>query len=89
MALRILSEPSDPQAVVRQLREAIEAAIPGARADVSAASPGHFVLQVSSETFAGQSRVAQQQGVYAAIKHLMDGETPPVHAIDRLETRIP
>ena len=89
MALRILAEPSQPDATARRLREAIEGAIPGARVRVEAAGPGHFALEVVSGSFAGQSRVAQQQRVYGAIAHLMKGDGAPVHAIDRLRTAVP
>jgi acid stress-induced BolA-like protein IbaG/YrbA len=89
MALRILSEPSDPSRLVEDLRGAIEAAIEGAHVDVEATSPGHFEIRVVSAVFEGQSRVQQQQRVYAAIAPLMRGDAPPVHAIDRLQTLVP
>ncbi len=89
MALRILSEPSDPSKLVGDLRSAIEAAIEGAQVDVIATSPGHFEIRVVSTIFEGQSRVQQQQRVYAAIAPLMRGDAPPVHAIDRLQTLLP
>jgi stress-induced morphogen len=84
MALRILGSPSTPDAIRRELLGAIERAIPGARAQVTATSPGHFEIRVASAAFAGKSRVQQQQLVYGAIAHLMKGDAPPVHAIDRL-----
>ncbi len=87
MALRILGEPSD--AVAARLREAIERGLPGAQVSVEAAGAGHFALSVVSAAFDGKSRLAQQQLVYAAIAHLMKGETAPVHAIDRLTTATP
>ncbi len=86
MALRILSEPSDPSKLVGDLRSAIQAAIEGAQVDVMATSPGHFEIRVVSAIFEGQSRVQQQQRVYAAIAHLMKGDAPPVHAVDRMTT---
>jgi stress-induced morphogen len=89
MALRILSSPSDPEALVTQLRERIEREIPGARAGVRCASPGHFEIEVEAAAFAGQPRVRQHQLVYAAIAPLLAGDAAPVHAIDRLECRIP
>ncbi len=89
MALRILSEPSDPGKVVSDLQSAIESAIEGADVQVRAASPGHFEIRVVSPVFADQSRVQQQQRVYAAIAHLMKGDAPPVHAVDQLQTLIP
>jgi len=88
MAVRILSEPSDPGKVVSDLQSAIESAIEGADVQVRAASPGHFEIRVMSPLFADQSRVQQQQRVYAAIAHLMKGDNAPVHAIDQLQTLV-
>jgi stress-induced morphogen len=75
--------------MVRQLQESIAGAIDGAQVEVLATSPGHFAIRVTSERFAGQSRVVQQQSVYSAIAHLMQGDEAPVHAIDRLQTLAP
>jgi acid stress-induced BolA-like protein IbaG/YrbA len=72
--------------VCKALREAIEGAIPGSHAQVTPGNPGHFEVSVRSSIFAGQSMVRQQQMVYSAIAHLMQGEDAPVHAIDRLRT---
>jgi acid stress-induced BolA-like protein IbaG/YrbA len=44
---------------------------------------------VVSSAFVGQSRVRQQQLVYGAIAHLMQGDAAPVHAVDRLLTELP
>jgi len=85
MSLRVLDSPDD---VAAALRQAILGAIPGASVDVTAGSPGHFEIRVTSKSFAGQSMVQQQQRVYAAIKELMAGDTAPVHAIDRLRTSV-
>jgi acid stress-induced BolA-like protein IbaG/YrbA len=89
MPLQILSSPSEPDKLVDDLRQAIARAIPDAKIDVRAGGAGHFEIRVESESFAGQSRVAQQQAVYAAIAPLMKGNAAPVHAIDKLETRVP
>ena len=89
MALQILSEPSDSEAVVGNLREAIAAALPGAGVAVRATGVGHFEIRVTSDAFRDRSRVAQQQLVYGAIAHLMKGSSAPVHAIDKLETLTP
>ena len=88
MALRILDSPSDPAAVARRIRDAIAAAIPGAEVEVAAGGAGHFELRVTSPEFAGVPKLRQHQRVYSAIAPLMAGETPPVHAIDRLECRV-
>jgi acid stress-induced BolA-like protein IbaG/YrbA len=69
-------------------REAIEKAVPGARAEVRSASPGHFEIDVTAKAFDGRSRVQQQQLVYAAIAGLMSGDSPPIHAVDRLRTLV-
>jgi acid stress-induced BolA-like protein IbaG/YrbA len=72
--------------VAARMQSAIEIAIPGARAEVTPGSPGHFEIHVRSGEFAGKSIVQQQQLVYAAIKDLMQGANAPVHAIDRMRT---
>ncbi len=72
---------------VQTLREAIAQTLPGAEIEVQpGAGPGHFAIRVRSGSFQGKSLLQQQQLVYSAIKHLMGGEAPPVHAIDRLQT---
>ena len=90
MALKILSAPPPPPAaIVEELRKAVLAALPDARVEVEAGSPGHFALSVVSAAFAGLARVRQQQKVYAAIAHLMAGDAAPVHAIDQQITKTP
>ena len=89
MALEILSSPSKPEdadAVVADLVAAIENAFDDAKVNVEATSPGHFEIRVQSESFESQSRVRQQQRVYAAIASLMKGDHPPVHAVDKMTT---
>jgi len=87
MTLQILGTTSDQ--TEKLLKEAIEQAIAGADVEVIAGGAGHFELRVKAAAFADQSRVAQQRAVYAAISHLMKGETAPVHAIDKMEIRVP
>ena len=90
MTLQILSSPPpDPEIVAGQLRERIEAAFPEAEVAVVAQSPGHFTVSVVCASFEGESRVRQQQRVYAAIGELMAGDAAPVHAIDQMVTRTP
>jgi len=86
MPLPIVSSADD---LCTALREAVLAAIPDAQVTATANSPGHFQLEVVSPVFAGKSRLQQQQLVYGAIKPLMAGDAAPVHAIDRLTTRVP
>ena len=89
MALRILNAASDPEPLVAELRERIERELPGSRARVRCASPGHFEIEVESAAFAGKPRVRQHQLVYAAIAPLLTGDAAPVHAVDRLDCRVP
>lgn len=88
MPLQILSSPSASGETKAELERAIAGAFPDARVDVEANGPGHFSVRVACKSFEGQSRVRQQQRVYAAIAPLMQGDAPPVHAIDRLITEI-
>ena len=89
LALQILNAGPGSDEIVRQLREAIESALTDAEVEVRSGSPGHFEIRVRSEAFAGKPTVRQHQLVYAAITHLMSGDAPPVHAIDRLECESP
>ena len=86
MPLPLLNSTDD---VCAALRAAIAAALPDAQVHVTPNSPGHFEIEVASTAFAGRSPVQQQQLVYGAIKELMAGDAAPVHAIDRLRTRLP
>jgi acid stress-induced BolA-like protein IbaG/YrbA len=89
MPIQILSSPSAASDTARDLERAIASALPDAAVQVHANSPGHFEIRVVSASFAQQSRVVQQQRVYAAIAHLMKGDAAPVHAVDRLITELP
>jgi acid stress-induced BolA-like protein IbaG/YrbA len=89
MALQIINAGPNPNDVADQLRKAIAEALPDAAIDVTPQGPGHFEIAVTDAVFAGKSRVRQQQLVYGAIAHLMSGPNAPVHAIDRLDCRIP
>ncbi|HYQ15189.1 MAG TPA: BolA family protein [Polyangiaceae bacterium] len=74
--------------VVEALREAIESKIPSSKAEVSGAG-GHFTIEVVSPAFAGLGMLESQRLVYSAIAHLMKGDLAPVHAVDKLKTRVP
>ncbi len=87
MTLKILSAPGDE--VATDLRKAIGEAIDGAEVEVQASGAGHFVITVVSAAFEGKNPVQRQQLVYGAIAPFMSGDTAPVHAIDRMETRTP
>ena len=72
---------------VEAIREAIEASIEGATAEVElGAGAGHYNVTVTAPVFAGKPMVQAHRLVYSAIAHLMDGDAAPVHAIDRLRT---
>jgi stress-induced morphogen len=68
-----------------QLKERIEAAIPGARADVTDLTGGgdHFRAKVIAQEFADLSRIEQHRRVYAVFGSEIGG---PIHALS-LETR--
>ena len=85
MALQIHPPPKE---VIQEIREAIEAALEGARVEVTGAG-GHFEIRVVSKAFEGKNTLAKQRLVYSAIAQLMKGDAAPVHAIDRLETLVP
>lgn len=66
----------DPQ----ELKARIEAAIPGARADVQDTTGGgdHFQATVVAEAFAGLSRIEQHRMVYEIFGDEIGG---PIHAL--------
>ena len=67
------------------LKERIEAAIPGARADVTDLTGGgdHFRARVVAPEFDGLSRIEQHRRVYQVFGAEIGG---PIHALS-LETR--
>jgi len=70
------------------ITSAIKAQLPDAVVEVSGGG-GHWRIDVVSTAFAGKSMLQQQRLVLAAIKHLINGANPPVHAVDVLTTRTP
>ncbi len=70
-----------------QIKERIEAAIPGARADVEDYTGGgdHFRATVTAEAFAGRSRIEQHRLVYDVFGAEIGG---PIHALS-LKTLAP
>ena len=67
------------------LKQRIEAAIPGAEAEVVDLTGGgdHFRARVIAQEFAGMSRIEQHRRVYAVFGPDIGG---PIHALS-LETR--
>ena len=63
-----------------ELKQRIEAAIPGARADVTDLTGGgdHFRATVVASAFAGLSRIEQHRRVYAVFGTDIGG---PIHAL--------
>ncbi len=87
----MLLQIEDPQSndLSDSLREAIERDLPGADVAVRIGSPRHYEISVTAAEFQGLNKVKQHQRVYAAIGPFMRGDDAPVHAIDRLDTRVP
>jgi stress-induced morphogen len=69
------------------IRERIEAAIPGARAEVQDTTGGgdHFRATVTAAAFAGLSRIEQHRLVYGVFGDEIGG---PIHALS-LKTTLP
>jgi stress-induced morphogen len=63
-----------------EIKQRIEAAIPGARADVEDYTGGgdHFRAVVSATAFAGLSRIEQHRLVYSVFGEEIGG---PIHAL--------
>lgn len=70
------------------ITEGIKTRIPDAIVQVSGGG-GHYKIDVVSPAFAGKSMLESQRLVLSSIKHLINGEHPPVHAVDALTTRTP
>jgi acid stress-induced BolA-like protein IbaG/YrbA len=75
---------SVPDAISAAIRERL----PDAKVDV-AGGGGHYTIAVVSTAFAGKSMLESQRLVLGAIKHLLAGAAPPVHAVDSLTTKTP
>ena len=75
---------SVPDAISTAIRDRI----PDAAVEVSGGG-GHYSIAVVSTVFAGKSMLESQRLVLGAIKHLLAGAAPPVHAVDSLTTRTP
>ena len=70
-----------------EIRQRIEAAVPGARAEVSdtTGTGDHFAATVVSDAFEGLSRIQQHKLVYAALQDDIGGA---IHAL-ALKTETP
>lgn len=79
--------PERPETLT-QIKTAIETALPGASAEVGGGG-GHYTITVTAAAFAGKSLLEKQRLVLSAIADLMKGDNAPVHAVDRLITKVP
>lgn len=70
------------------ITQSIRAVLPDAVTTVSGGG-GHYRIAVVSTGFAGKGLLERQRLVLGAIRHLINGERAPVHAVDSLETREP
>jgi stress-induced morphogen len=72
---------------VEEIKQRIEAAIPGAKAEVEDWTGGgdHFRATVTAQAFAGRSRIEQHRLVYAVFGAEIGG---PIHALS-LKTQPP
>jgi acid stress-induced BolA-like protein IbaG/YrbA len=81
-----------PTDFVGSVEDAISSSIrerlPDASVEVGGGG-GHYRISVISTAFAGKSLLESQRLVLSAIKHLLAGAAPPVHAVDALVTRTP
>ena len=66
-----------------QIKQLIEAGLPGAQVQVMGDDGQHFEATVISDAFAGQNVIAQHRLVYATLGDRMGGE---IHAL-ALKTR--
>jgi acid stress-induced BolA-like protein IbaG/YrbA len=74
--------------VTDAIRDAVTAAIDDAEVEVSGGG-GHYSLVVTSAVFAGKSMLQSHRLVLGAIRHLLEGDNAPVHAVDSLRTQAP
>ena len=75
---------SIPDAITAGIKDKI----PDAKVEVGGGG-GHYNIVVISQVFAGKSMLENQRLVLGAIKHLINGAAPPVHAVDSLVTKTP
>jgi acid stress-induced BolA-like protein IbaG/YrbA len=67
------------QEIVRRIQEAH----PGAAVEMQdlTGTADHWQATIVSATFEGQSPLARQRSIYAALRDLMHGERAPIHAL--------
>ncbi|MDI1443999.1 BolA/IbaG family iron-sulfur metabolism protein [Polyangium sp. 6x1] len=75
---------SIPAAIEQAIKEKISDAV----VEVQGGG-GHFEISVTSKVFAGKNTLEKHRIVLGAIAHLMAGNDAPVHAVDKLNTKVP
>lgn len=81
-----------PTDFVGSVEDAISSSVKGQMPDAVvevAGGGGHYRIVVVSTAFAGKTMLQSQRLVLSAIKHLINGDRAPVHAVDSLVTRTP
>jgi len=81
-----------PTDFVGSVDDAIKASIRGVLPDAITAvsgGGGHYRITVVSAGFAGKGMLERQRLVLGSIRHLINGDRAPVHAVDSLETNTP
>ena len=73
-----------------EIETLIRSTFPDAKITITdlAGDGNHYAAEVIDESFRGQSRIAQQRSVYAALRSKMDGSNGELHAL-ALTTKAP
>ncbi len=75
---------SVPEAIERAVKEKMADAVVSVRG-----GGGHYEIDVESQAFAGKSTLEKHRLVLTSIAHLMQGNDAPVHAVDKISTKLP
>jgi acid stress-induced BolA-like protein IbaG/YrbA len=75
---------SIPEAIDRAIKEKMADAVVSVRG-----GGGHYEIDVVSQAFAGKSTLEKHRLVLTSIAHLMQGNDAPVHAVDKISTKLP
>ena len=75
---------SIPEAIERAVKEKMADAVVSVRG-----GGGHYEIDVVSQAFAGKSTLEKHRLVLTSIAHLMQGNDAPVHAVDKISTKLP
>ena len=75
---------SIPDAIDRAIKEKMADAVVSVRG-----GGGHYEIDVVSQAFAGKSTLEKHRLVLTSIAHLMQGNDAPVHAVDKISTKLP